>query len=112
MGEGFSGENALWVVYLVVYLLAMVGWLRRDRQNSRTRREAPASTKPGLNTWLTRHPWAPGGALWATIVWVALAVGGWWYGEGIPKLVTLPLTTLAGFVTGWLLSITVGRRSD
>jgi ribosomal protein L37AE/L43A len=40
MGEGFSGENALWTIYLVVYLLAATTWLRSQRREVRQAREA------------------------------------------------------------------------
>ncbi len=144
MGEGFSGENAMWTIYLVVYLLAVVGWLRRDRKAVLARRAPPrceacdtqvprdaaegiwggwtcancgesvahappSAVESGFKGWLARHPWAAAGALWATIAWVVLAVGGWWLHESGPSLKSLPLATLGGFAAGWLLQVTVGR---
>jgi hypothetical protein len=41
MGEGLSGQDFARVIYLVVYLLAAVAWLRQDRREADAPRREP-----------------------------------------------------------------------
>ena len=102
MGEGLSGQDFAWVIYLVVYLLVAIGWLRQDRHAA----DAPGRTtsKPGFFGFIARERWACGGALWGGIVWFALAAGAWWYGDAMPGPLTFPLAVIGGFGARWLLS--------
>lgn len=101
MGEGLSGQDFAWAIYLVVYLLAAIAWLRADRREADV---SEPSAKTGFLGWISRERWACGGALWGGIVWFALAAGAWWYREPMPGLLTFPLILIGGFGAGWLLS--------
>lgn len=68
MGEGLSGQDFAWAIYLVVYLLAVIAWLRADRREADV---SEPSTRTGFLGWISRERWACGGALWGGIVWFA-----------------------------------------
>lgn len=70
---------------------------------------AEPAPRTGLRGWIDLHPWAVHGAIWAGLAWILLAGRDWWLHEPSPGRLTFPLTLLAGFGVGWLLTLTVGR---
>ncbi|MBO9707755.1 MAG: hypothetical protein J7521_06050 [Caulobacter sp.] len=73
--------------------------------------EPPVAPTPrtGLRGWIDNHTWALFGAAWGLIIWGLVFARELWLHEPPPGWETFPLTVLAGFGIGWLLSLRRAR---